>query len=77
MSYIRSLFVDDLSAIWKRWSIKIMALQVVVLATWGTLSTFGLTPTVPEWAKWGLLVVLSAAALTAAPFKQSNLPPSA
>jgi hypothetical protein len=68
--------VDDLSVIWKRWSVKIVAAQAVVLLTWGAFYACGLTPTVPEWVKGAVVVVFTLAALTAAPLKQSNLPPN-
>lgn len=67
--------VDDLGAIWKRWSVKIMAAQVVVIGVYASLALAGLAPDVPEWAKWGALLVLSMAALAVAPFQQKNLPP--
>lgn len=66
--------VDDLSVIWRRWSVKIMASQAVLIATWAGLSAIGLAPDVSNWIKWGVLFVLSAAALTAANLQQSNLP---
>lgn len=72
IDWIKSKLVDDLSVIWARWSVKIVAAQVVVLATWGALAAFDLTPTVPEWGKWLALLVLSSAAITAATLKQKK-----
>lgn len=71
---LRTKFVDDVSAIWRRWSVKIVAAQAILIATWAGLSAVSLTPAVPEWAKWLTLLVFSAAALTAATLKQPNLP---
>ncbi len=71
----RGRLVDDLRAIWKRWSIQIVAAQGVVVGVWAGLSTVGLTPTVPEWAKAAVVLTFTLAALTAAGFKQKNLPP--
>jgi hypothetical protein len=68
--------VDDLSLIWKRWSVKIVAAQSILLLTWGAFYAAGLAPTVPEWMKGAVVVVFSLAALTAATLKQSNLPPN-
>lgn len=68
--------VDDLSIIWKRWSVQITAAQVVILATYGAMKAVDIAPDVPGWLGWLVLFVLSAAALTVAPLQQKNLPPA-
>lgn len=67
--------VDDLSLIWKRWSVKIVAAQVVILATYGAMSVAGVAPSIPGWLAWTAFIVFNLAALTVAPLKQPNLPP--
>ncbi len=68
--------VDDLSLIWKRWSVKIMAAQVTIVGVYAGLNIAGIAPTIADWIKHCVFFLLSAAALTVAPLKQSNLPPS-
>jgi hypothetical protein len=67
--------IDNAEKIWKRWSIWIMASQVAVLATWGVLVAANLQPPVPDWLKWLVMIVLSAAAITVAPIKQGGSTP--
>lgn len=67
--------VDDLSIVWKRWSVQIVAAQVVILATYGAMSVAGVAPTVPGWLAWTGFIVFNLAALTVAQLKQKNLPP--
>lgn len=69
--------VDDLSVIWKRWSVKIMIVQGAIAATYGALHLVGLAPELPDWLLLGGFVLFSGAASTVALLKQSNLPPSA
>jgi hypothetical protein len=66
--------VDDIGSIWKRWSVRIVAAQVVLIATWAAFSAVGLAPDVANWIKWTIVGVFSAAALTAANLQQKNLP---
>ena len=75
IDWLKSHIVDDLSLIWKRWSVKIVAAQVVLIATYGALAAVGLAPEISNGWKLLILGVLSAAALTVAALKQSNLPP--
>lgn len=75
LDWIKPHLVDDLSAIWKRWSVKILAAQVVIGATYLGMEAIHLAPTVPELVRMGFFVILSLAGLAASPFKQSNLPP--
>lgn len=66
--------VDDVSVIWKRWSVQIVAAQVVTLATYGAMAAVGVAPTVPGWLAWTAFLVFNAAALAVAPLQQKNLP---
>lgn len=75
IAWLRGLLVNDLTAVWKRWSIKIMAAQVVLISVWAAFSAIGLTPEVADWMKGAVVLVFSLAALTAAPLRQTNLPP--
>lgn len=65
--------VDDLEIIWKRWSVRLVAAQVALIATWAGFSAIGWTPDVPDWLKWTVVILFGAAAVTAANFKQKNL----
>ena len=65
--------VDDLSLIWKRWSIQIVAAQAVILGVYGALAVVDLQPDVPGWLKWTSMMVFTLAALAAAPLTQKNL----
>jgi len=75
MNWLKSKLVPDLSVIWKRWSIRIVAGQGVLIATWAAFSAVGLAPDVANWIKFSVVGLFSAAALTAAGLQQSNLPP--
>lgn len=59
--------------VWKRWSIKIVAAQAILIAVWTTFSLAGFTPTLPDWVKGGVVLLFSLAALTAAPIKQTGV----
>ncbi len=73
IDWLRSHLVDDLAVIWKRWSVKLLAAQVIIGGTYAGLRAFDLAPSIPEWAKLSFFIVLSAAGLAAAPLKQKNL----
>lgn len=64
--------VDEASTIWKRWSVQITAAQAVIAVMWIALPP-GWVPEVPEAVRWGIVVLLSAAAVTAQTVKQKNL----
>lgn len=70
MNWLREKLVDDLSAIWKRWSFKIVAAQVVFVGTWAALSAIDFVPVVPDWVKGSAVLFFSAAAMTVAFVKQ-------
>lgn len=74
LTAFRDHMIDDARIIWKRWSVWILGAQATVLATWAAFSVAGLTPAMPDWLKAAILFVFTAAAITAMPFKQPNLP---
>lgn len=68
--------VDDLSLIWKRWSVKIMVIQGALAGTYATLHLAGLAPELPDWLLLIGFALFGGAASTVALLKQSNLPPA-
>lgn len=75
IGWVKDRLVPNAANVWKRWSIKIAAAQVVLVGVWAALQTIGMTPEVPDWLKTMVVLVFSSAAVTAAFFPQKNLPP--
>lgn len=74
MNWLQEHLVDDLSLIWRRWSVKIAASQLILIATWAAFSAVDMVPAVPDWIKAVVVVTFSAAAVAVSPFRQANLP---
>lgn len=64
------MIVDDIEAISRRWSVRIVKVGAALSAGWLALTAAGMTPSVPEWVPQLIAGFIFAGAATAAYLKQ-------
>jgi hypothetical protein len=64
--------IEGARNIWRRWSVWIISAQGAIALMWLALPE-AWQPEVPEWGKWAIVAVMSAAAISVMPIKQKKL----
>lgn len=64
------MLVDDIEAISRRWSVKLVKVGTALSAGWLALTAVGLTPSVPSWVPQLVAGFIFAGAMLAAYLKQ-------
>jgi hypothetical protein len=65
--------VDDAHTLWRRWSTRIAAFQVVTFVAFWALIPQDLRDAVPSWAKFGIVILLGLVFIIAQAISQPKL----